>query len=471
MSIPNRGTAGAVLDATNSGLTRVEGGAVWFPGNSTANSLVFSDTGDTDLNSDFSLEIDFGSEWVPVPANSAVMSWGFPVMEAVLQSTTCLLRVNNVSHYSTAPQPSGAHTLRFRMVRDNGAGGYDVIFDYSTNEGATWTQLGDIITTAGAAPTFGPPQGGLRIGTRYTSNTWPMVGAIRGWRFSNEEGDIVLAGADISDPAATSFVCSSGQTITVGRATSGPVTTLVPAGTVVYINPDDGDTANRISVPGGPTFAIANGEDFYILWCGSVGNEPDGINDLLSFQTGGTGSSLFRTAQTPDERVYGKIGDDQISGGVSSVETMYGPTLVAVVYDAAANSGVTATFGQGGVTNRLTENFADVPGGLSGVGDFISMLGIPGGVSSWIWNKGVGIAPSDAELASIAAALLANANRPPVSTTGTLPPAGHKVRGDRYRASNGHIAMFDGAKWVAQSPATGNIAALLGNNQLLLGAS
>jgi hypothetical protein len=31
--------------------------------------------------------------------------------------------------------------------------------------------------------------------------------------------------------------------------------------------------------------------------------------------------------------------------------------------------------------------------------------------------------------------------------------------------------MFDGAKWVAQSPATGNIAALLGNNQLLLGAS
>jgi hypothetical protein len=500
MSIPNRGTAGSALDAVNNGLTRVEGGAVRFP------------TIAARLQSPYNTSLALSGEefesvvrasvdnYVNVPLlsrydfSTSGRSWTFCVAgngNLILSITPDGTHASKIGYQSSAAPasviPAGTSGWwKATFVGDNGNGNSEVNFYWAPDqlkEPTEWNALGGPVQ--GSVTTVAPGTAPLGVNTndgsmgtpglRWTLFRGILRDGVGGATLFDFDGE-----ADISDPAATSFVCSTGQTLTVNRAASGPVTTLVPAGTVVYINPDD-TNSNKINTADSAVYDVAPDDDFVLLFCGAGFNPLSGMR-FVSTKDGATnGIWINYTDDQPSGSGYeyvdeGLLEADTLSG--NQVPPIGPPVVWALVGNRSVNTFVLHTFDQAGpIGTAAPAAWATTAGTCSPSGGLTvgvcsgSGTNWQGSVSSYLWNKGVGIAPTDEQLASIAAALLANANRPPVSTTGTLPPTGHKVRGDRYRASNGHIAMFDGAKWVAQSPATGNIAALLGNNQLLLGAS
>jgi hypothetical protein len=497
MSIPNRGTAGAVLDTTNNGLVRVEGGAVRFP------------TTAAQLQSPYNTSLALSGEefesvvrasvdnYVNVPLlsrydfSASGRSWTFCVAgngNLILSITPDGTHASKIGYQSSATPasviPAGTSGWwKATFVGDNGNGNSEVNFYWAPDqlkEPTEWNALGGPVQ--GSVTTVAPGTAPLGVNTndgsmgtpglRWTLFRGILRDGVGGATLFDFDGE-----ADISDPAATSFVCSTGQTLTVNRAASGPVTTLVPAGTVVYINPDAG-AATRLQTAGAnQTFDVASGEDLIVAWCGQPGPQPPGLFGV-PFRSSASGDrvDLQRrdTGQAPGQGAKSVVvvGNVSLDGGPANLPAWPFPTVVHfLVLNKATGLAQQYVFDEAGIVSKPAATSIANMGAMVAVAAMQMMQHLTGTFSSALWKVGVGIAPSDTELASIAAALLAKANRRPTYTIGALPPAGHKVRGDTFTANNGHKAQFDGALWQPVTPATGNIAALLGNNQLLLGAS
>jgi hypothetical protein len=120
------------------------------------------------------------------------------------------------------------HLIGASLDLDNGAGGVTCRFWESTDQGATWTQIGTNQTMATvAAITVGTDS--IEIGTRGTSND-PLVGKIYGGGIYNAiDGSGKPSGAAaltvdcsvLTSGSATSFTATVGGTVTINRATSG----------------------------------------------------------------------------------------------------------------------------------------------------------------------------------------------------------------------------------------------------------
>ncbi len=117
---------------------------------------------------------------------------------------------------------------------DNGAGGYTVRFWKSTDLGVTWTQIGTDRTAATVA-TIANSTDNIEIGVRASSND-PLVGKVYAAGVFNAitadgkpsgSAALTVDCSVLTSGSATSFTATTGQTVTINRATSGRKTVAV----------------------------------------------------------------------------------------------------------------------------------------------------------------------------------------------------------------------------------------------------
>lgn len=130
--------------------------------------------------------------------------------------------------------------IRVTLDVDNGAGGNDVKFFTSPN-GTTWTQLGSTVTTAGTTSLYA-----ANTTWRVFDNALPSK-FYRYQAFSGIDGTKVLDvdTSLITTGAATSFTAVTGQTVTIGRQTSGRKTVAVTQPTWLFGTDDYMEVNNR----------------------------------------------------------------------------------------------------------------------------------------------------------------------------------------------------------------------------------
>ena len=483
--IPNSGAAGSVLDAVNTGLVRVEGPAFWTPGAS-GNFLSTPSSSTLQIVGDVEIVVRVAAlDWTP--------------------STYMILAGKDYREYEFLIGPSG----RFEFNASNGVGGsvpfvtnvgYPAFVDgvtywlkvaYDENNGsgnrtasfywaadqetepAAWT-LVQVVTVAGlvaeVANTFS-----VAVSARPDGSV-AFQGVVKRAIIRNGIGGSTVfdvGGSDVPAPDALTFQAKTGQTVTVSRSASGPVTTIVPAGAVVYVNPDSGVAANRMETPDDGALDVAANEDAVIVWVGQKGNQTAGQKALVKTNTTNTNNNVRLFDFPGGDGVAAQIIDavwtfsqNNSTGGIKH------KVMVAIgVVDRAASSIRTRTYTDAGLLAASATVTPITAGALIPTNGLLALSEIPGAVSAFMWNKGVGIAPTDAQCAVIARRLLVQATRPAVNVTGTVPPIS-PVYGDRWRASNGHVAFYDGAQWTAVSPSAGvNVAVLLGNATLWLDAA
>ncbi len=121
-----------------------------------------------------------------------------------------------------------AKWFRATLDVDNGASGNDVKF-FTSDDGTSWTQLGSTVTTAGAtAIVSGSAQ--LEVGGAFAGTSFPPTGRFfRAQVYDGIDGTPVFdwSAEDPVNSTHTSFTASTGQTVTVNRATSGRKTVVV----------------------------------------------------------------------------------------------------------------------------------------------------------------------------------------------------------------------------------------------------
>ena len=475
-TIPNRGDAGAVLDASVAGLVRVEGPAIWSSGAAGAITPATPADGGTLITSDLRVAFARGTG-----ANYCTVLGG--------GSTTPEIRISTggqvQGRLDDAPSPQsalgevpvpGVLTL-FRATFDgvritawSKPVGGDIDADLRDDNG--WVAGNTSADRVSGLPTINLQMAVIRSSSGSELAVHSAYGRVE---TTNGTQVLDLRATDIADtaPDAAQILPASGMSpLNVTRASSGPVATIVPSG-VEYINPDDGNQANSVLVPGDVALDIPAGEDGVIFWAGRISNLGNTFVFLVEYGlTGDARIGMLLSSSLLEARLDIRTTDGASSTAATYIEVGQDDLVVlALVMDRSTDLARWRSYTQAGLLDSTDRSISDVVGSIDGSLGGRILSRIPGTVSSFLFDRGVGVAPSDEEVAAMAAALIAQMQRDPISSTGALPPAGHKVRGDRYRANNGHTAQFNGASWDAVTPAVGNLAALLGNNQLLLGAS
>ena len=477
--IPNSGAAGSVLDAVNSGLVRVAGPAIRTPG--VVGNYLSSPPGAAAFTGPLEVVIraqcndwSFGNQCLVAQWSSGAEVFVWQIVNDGSFQFYANPTYGGGTFSQTVPPLTNGLAYWLKVTHDTATG--VVTFFWAPDSGTeptVWTSIaGSAVNVVGVRDAAVSE---VRVGAYNAGGiSNPFTGQIKRVIIRNGVGGAVVydMNADrATDPAALTFQASTGQTVTVNRSASGPVTTIVPAGAVVYVNPDSANGANRATVADNAAFDVAAGEDAVIMWCGQLGHVAAvgtegvlfGFNSFNSMYAYTQPSSLQVTALLADSDSFLLASTADFSArnkmvAVLVIANRFEGLLKIKLYDSAGliSSGSTTLTGIGNVLPS---------------GERLAMLQRAGSFSSLAWDKGVGIAPTDAEALAIARRLLVQANRPAVNVTGTVPPIS-PVYGDRWRASNGHVAFYDGAQWTAVTPTTGvNVAVLLGNATLWLDAA
>lgn len=275
VKVPNLGSGGSVLDAQYGNgstastfptlLEHTGENYVYFPGvvsnlMHVPDSAALSITGDLELVMRLSLD-----DMTPSPSNTYSFSkrattgnqrsW---LVEHTTGGFVALYWSNNGTSeprsQSTAALPVSdgqVFWLKITLDVDNGASGNDVKFWWAADqatEPVSWTQLGSTVTTAGTTSIFDST-------ARVQLSGWEDGGSAfagkvyRGIVRNGIGGSTVLdinMPVDVPSGDRTSFTATTGQTVTVGRATSGRKTVLVDRnvwlfGTDDYLEVADND--------------------------------------------------------------------------------------------------------------------------------------------------------------------------------------------------------------------------------------
>ena len=117
-------------------------------------------TGDIDLRAYVSLD-----DWTPSATQTIIGKWSGAGQRSytlsiftdgkirLLWSADGTATFTRDSTVATGVADGSAKWIRATLDVDNGASGHDVIF-YTSNDGSTWTKLGDTVTTAGTTSIF-----------------------------------------------------------------------------------------------------------------------------------------------------------------------------------------------------------------------------------------------------------------------------------------------------------------------------
>mgnify|MGYP000426767390 CR=1 FL=1 len=253
----NLGTLGSAGDATATGTRRlVNTGTkafVWEPGGTaliSGNTLTVPDEAALRITGDVVLMFRVSADdWTP----AALTAFGGKDHTTTGRGYALALQTNGrlilfwsplgtdasaVFRTSTASVPFsdlGAGWVAAWLKADNGASGHDVRFytaPDSESVPTAWTQLGSTVTTAGVTSIFATTQPFTVGYARSTSANW--AGNIHRAivRTSMDGADILdIDTAALTDEGATSFTATTGQTVTINRASgTGYKTTIVLPG-------------------------------------------------------------------------------------------------------------------------------------------------------------------------------------------------------------------------------------------------
>jgi hypothetical protein len=411
-TIRNRGTAGDALNGTNTGLVKVEGPAVFTP-----------------VNAGNGLGIDAGT--YPSLAGEIYLR---------LRGSLFDLGQNNSEYLSDRSGSSGVFTLRLDVSgndklnvlwwQNDGAaiqanmdvdvsqwggnemvvevwrsqpspGLWNVKIEVSTPDG---TLLVSANQTVSSDDTFKPSAGSLRVGTGGAVPAQTIIQSFV-FRSGDENGTILLEmkEEDIVDSADATVTITSGQTATVARSTTGPVTTLVPAGKTVLINPETGGSAVRIDWAAAGYQPLA-GNDLVHGYLFNRGNVPGGQTNVFA---GGGFNPYFGSGNPPSSFVVSVLGITQGAGSglMQLTADPFEPCVVFVVLNHDTNILTGYCYDKtgevGNTGGRAFTGEAAVNGGFF-------MRSVPGSFGCGFYREGAGIAAEydDTTLAALASYLL-----------------------------------------------------------------
>ena len=257
VKVPNLGSGGNVLDAQYGDgstvgtfptlLEHTGENYVYFPGVSNnlmhvPDSAALSITGNIDIMLRLSLD-----DWTPSGSNTYSFSkratTGNQRSWLVEHTTGGFIAfywsvdgINEIRVQSTAALPAFTDGqvvwLRIALRTNNGVGGHNVAFWWApdqSDEPAVWTQVGTTVVTAGTTSIFDSTarvqlSGWQDGGSNFAGKVYRAI-------IKNDIGGTkvldINVPVDVIDGARTSFTCTTGQTVTVGRATAGRKTVLV----------------------------------------------------------------------------------------------------------------------------------------------------------------------------------------------------------------------------------------------------
>jgi hypothetical protein len=168
-------------------------------------------------------------------------------LRLLASSSGAAATLNVSSTVATGLTDGSVKWCRVTLDADNGAAGNDVKF-WLSDDGATWTQLGTTVTTAGTIAMFNSDSV-ASVGMRSDGISNPAAGKFyRAIVKDGIDGTTVLDidTSVLTTGAATSFTATTGQTVTINRSTSGRKAVAVVApcwllGTDDYMEAADND--------------------------------------------------------------------------------------------------------------------------------------------------------------------------------------------------------------------------------------
>jgi hypothetical protein len=179
----------------------------------------------------------------------------------------------SMSTVATAGQPCW---IRATLDVDDGSGNRVANFYYSlgADEPTAWTQLGSTVTVAGTT-NIAPVGSVLEIGTYSNGSAGPCTGKVHAAQVRNGiDGPVVFdwSASDTVNATHTAFTASTGQTVTVNRATTGRKTCVVEANKWLL------GTDDYIEVADNALLDLDADDDFTVLWVGRNFNDsPNGM--------------------------------------------------------------------------------------------------------------------------------------------------------------------------------------------------
>jgi len=239
---------------------------------------------------------------------------------------------SNISKVSTANLPGVDGTtywIKATLDVDNGASGNTVRFYYAADqetEPTSWTQLGADVVTAGVTslPNITSP---LYAG--FTDGTTSYSGKLYRTIVRNGIGGSTVVDIDfttgITSGGQASFTCTTGQTVTINRATSGRKAVAVTR-PIILLGADD-----YLVVSDNPLINFAAGESFTVVGVHRIFGSGSSTSLISKRQSaGGAWWSLYRnTAGT--QQVVSRINDGTLDTNISSVAAPAAGTLVTAV--------------------------------------------------------------------------------------------------------------------------------------------
>lgn len=382
-TVTNLGTAGSVLNATlgsstssNSDdptLLTYEGEPyIYLPG-SGSNNISTPDSSQLDITGDIDIRVRVGlSDWSPAAFNELVSKWN-----ATTNQRSYLLRINPTGNLvlfwssdgivdtnlrSSTENISSSADNKVQWVRatldvDNGSGGHDVKF-YTSNDGIGWNQLGSTITTAGTTSIFSG-SAALIIGGRDGDTTNPLEGKIYNLIIKNGlDGNTVLNidKSNLTSGSNSSFLATTGQTVTINRATSGRKSVVVYSSPLWIFGTDE-----YMEVVDNDLLDFGATDSFTLIMIAREWNTPTGYGGWLSKSGSNTGARWsFLQLNT-------------------NYSTYYAVTDTAAVNRNNATTALTSSEGvlqvRGAVMNRTNNSIQNILNGTLSSAEIFSTVG------------------------------------------------------------------------------------------------
>lgn len=290
-TIYNLGTGGSVLNAqsgSTSGsdtgdpkfLDRTTRNYVYLPG-STGNYLSAPDETALDITGDLDIRVYVAmDDWTPASAmmllsksnTASSNSWraylntdGTIVFDWSADGTNFL---NSVSS-ATGLTDGSAKWLRITLDVNNGAGGNTTTF-YTSDDGSSWSTLGSAAVRAGTTSIYagtasievGTFNGGLSNPAAMSVYRAQVYNGIGGTKVLDIDTSVVTAGT------AASFTATTGQTVTINRASAGRKSVAVVSPVWLFGTDDLMIVANNTLVDFNAT------DSFTVVWIGRQWNTP-----------------------------------------------------------------------------------------------------------------------------------------------------------------------------------------------------
>jgi hypothetical protein len=270
-TILNLGTGGAALNGRNGSTAGADtndalfldwpgdnaGNYVYLPGVN-GNFMSVPDEAALDITGDIDIRVRVAmDDWTPAGISGLVSKWlttGNQRSYSFRLLTTGVLRLvwsadgtAEISKDSTAAvgtTDGAVKWVRATLDVDNGASGNDVNF-FTSDDGATWTQLGSTVTTASTTSVYSS-SADLSIGQVQASTNMTAGKFYRAQILDGIGGTTVLDvnTSVITSGSATSFTALTGQTVTISRSTAGRKSVAVVSPVWLFGTDDYMEVAN-----------------------------------------------------------------------------------------------------------------------------------------------------------------------------------------------------------------------------------